>query len=503
MGSKGNRVKWNFSSWFKKSHAGAEVTLPISANITGKINKKSSAAIPVQDISTTSETNKEIPISEEELSEALQGWESALIQPQVGKLGGKKVLPVKGERNILITSALPYVNNIPHLGNIVGCVLSADVFARYCRLRGYNTLYVCGTDEYGTATETKALEEKCTPQQICDKYHQIHSDVYKNFNISFDKFGRTTTEKQTEVAQDIFRKLHENGNLTEDDMEQLHCANCDRFLADRYVEGGCPHPGCGFEDARGDQCDGCQKLINAIELKNPRCKICSSTPKVRKSKHIFIDLPKIEEKLTAWVNEASELWTNNAREIAKTWMENGLRPRCITRDLKWGTKVPKEGYHDKVFYVWFDAPIGYISITASYTNQWEKWWKNPAEVEHYEFMAKDNVPFHSVVFPATLLGSESNDFNWTMVKHLMATEYLNYEDAKFSKSRGIGVFGNDVANTEIPSDIWRFDLIYTRPENADSAFKWEDLMLKNNSELLANLGNFVNRALKFCKESFR
>jgi len=412
------------------------------------------------------------------------------------------VLPVKGERNVLITSALPYVNNVPHLGNIVGCVLSADVFARYCRIRGYNTLYVCGTDEYGTATETKALEEKCTPQQICDKYHKIHSDVYKWFDISFDQFGRTTTEKQTEVAQEIFWQLHANGNLIEDDMEQLHCQSCDRFLADRYVEGTCPLPGCGFEDARGDQCDGCGKLINAVELRNPRCKICSATPKTKTSKHIFIDLPKIETRLTEWLDEASKLWTSNARVIAKTWMKNGLQPRCITRDLKWGTKVPKEGFEDKVFYVWFDAPIGYISITAKYTNEWKKWWQNPDLVQHYEFMAKDNVPFHSVVFPATLIGSESKTVKWTMVKHLMATEYLNYEEGKFSKSRGIGVFGNDVATTKIPSDIWRFYLIYTRPENADSSFKWDDLMLKNNSELLANLGNFCNRALKFCKEYF-
>ena len=436
---------------------------------------------------------------------SLSELKSAFASFNLGFEGAKckkegTILPVKGERNVLITSALPYVNNVPHLGNIVGCVLSADVHARFCRLRGYNTLYVCGTDEYGTATETKALEEKCTPQEICDKYHRIHSDIYKWFNISFDTFGRTTTEKQTEIAQDIFWKLNQNGYLVEDEMEQLHCQNCDRFLADRYVEGICPN--CAFEDARGDQCDSCQKLINAVDLRSPRCKICTSTPNVRSSKHIFIDLPQIESKLTTWLDKSSESWTSNAKVIAKSWLKGGLQPRCITRDLKWGTAVPKEGYRDKVFYVWFDAPIGYISITAGYTDKWEMWWKNPEQVEHYEFMAKDNVPFHSVVFPATLIGSQTKNCNWTMVNRLMATEYLNYEDSKFSKSRGIGVFGNDAADTDIPSDVWRFYLLYTRPEGADSAFKWEDLRLKNNSELLANLGNFVNRALKFCKESF-
>ena len=207
----------------------------------------------------------------------------------------------------------------------------------------------------------------------------------------------------------------------------------------------------------------------------------------------------MEERLNNWLEETSINWTNNARVIAKSWLKGGLQPRCITRDLKWGTPVPMKGYESKVFYVWFDAPIGYISITANYTDQWEKWWKNPKDVEYYEFMAKDNVPFHSVVFPATQLGTCQP---WTMVNYLMSTEYLNYEDAKFSKSRGIGVFGNDAKETGIPADIWRFYLMYTRPENADSAFKWEDLMLKNNSELLANLGNFVNRALKFTKDNF-
>lgn len=254
-----------------------------------------------------------------------------------------------------------------------------------------------------------------------------------------------------------------------------------------------------YKDARGDQCDGCGKLINAPELKNPKCKLCNGTPEIQKAKHIFLDLPKIEAEWTKWFNISSQEWTKNARAIAQSWLDKGLQPRCITRDLKWGTPVPLDGYESKVFYVWFDAPIGYISITANYTEEWEKWWKNPDDVDYYEFMAKDNVPFHSVVFPSTLIGTNKK---WSLVNHLISTEYLNYEDDKFSKSRGVGVFGNHAKDTGIPVDIWRFYLMYTRPENADTSFKWEDLMLKTNSELLANLGNFVNRALKFCKDNF-
>jgi methionyl-tRNA synthetase len=433
-------------------------------------------------------------VSDAQVSAAKAGWSGA--PKQINTRQGPR-LPHCGERNILITSALPYVNNVPHLGNIVGCVLSADVMARFARLRGYNVLYVCGTDEYGTSTETKAVEEGLSPRQICDKYNKLHEEIYRWFNISFDKFGRTTTESQTKISQDIFWSLHRQGCTLQDSVDQLYCTHCERFLADRFVEGECPL--CSYEDARGDQCDKCGKLINASELIKPRCKLCSRCPEIRTSNHLFLDLPKTEDKLNSWLAKSSEKWTNNARVIAKSWLKGGLQPRCITRDLKWGTPVPLDGFQDKVFYVWFDAPIGYISITAEYTEHWEKWWKNPDNVEYWQFMAKDNVPFHSVVFPSTLLGTGEK---WTMVNRLMSTEYLNYEDAKFSKSRGVGVFGNDAQETGIPADVWRFYLIYTRPENQDSAFKWEDLMIKNNSELLANLGNFINRATKFTKDNF-
>ncbi|MGH0175826.1 UNVERIFIED_CONTAM: hypothetical protein FKN15_001008 [Acipenser sinensis] len=232
---------------------------------------------------------------------------------------------------------------------------------------------------------------------------------------------------------------------------------------------------------------------------NPQCKICKGTPVVKSSKHLFLDLPKLEARLVKWLEDSmvSGNWTPNARFIARSWIRDGLKPRCITRDLKWGIPVPLEEFKDKVFYVWFDAPIGYLSITANYTDQWERWWKNPEQVQLYNFMAKDNVPFHSVVFPCSLLGAEDN---YTLVNHLIATEYLNYEDGKFSKSRGVGVFGDMAKETGIPADIWRFYLLFIRPEGQDSSFSWSDLLLKNNSELLNNLGNFINRAGMFvCK----
>ncbi|XP_066440525.1 methionine--tRNA ligase, cytoplasmic isoform X1 [Eleutherodactylus coqui] len=437
--------------------------------------------------------------SEEDIAAAAESWSKGLTNAPKPRLSQHPILPREGDKNILITSALPYVNNVPHLGNIIGSVLSADVFARYCRLRNWNTLYICGTDEYGTATETKAMEEGLTPQQICDKYNAVHTAIYKWFEISFDYFGRTTTAHQTTIAQDIFNRLLQRDFLLKDTVEQLRCETCQRFLADRFVEGTCPF--CNYDEARGDQCDKCGKLINAVELKKPQCKVCKKSPVIKSSQHLFLDLPKLEERLEKWLDQslATGDWTANARYITRSWIRDGLKPRCITRDLKWGTPVPLEGFTDKVFYVWFDAPIGYISIAANYTDQWEKWWKNPQQVQLYNFMAKDNVPFHSVIFPSCLLGAEDN---YTIVNHLIATEYLNYEDGKFSKSRGVGVFGDMAKDTGIPADIWRFYLLYVRPEGQDSAFSWSDLMLKNNSELLNNLGNFVNRAGMFVQKFF-
>ncbi|MEW6721817.1 MAG: methionine--tRNA ligase [Candidatus Micrarchaeota archaeon] len=402
---------------------------------------------------------------------------------------------------VLITSALPYVNNVPHLGNIIGCVLSADVFARYCRSRGYDCLFVCGTDEYGTATEIKALEEKVSPKEICDKYHKIHSDIYGWFGIKFDIFGRTSTEKHTKITQDIFGRLHANGYVVEDEVEQFFDEKAGMFLADRYIEGTCPF--CKSEGARSDQCDRCGRLLQHGELINPLSRVTKTAPVLRKTKHLFINLPGIERELASWIDDASVKgsWSENSVQIARSWLREGLKKRAITRDLKWGVPVPLPGYEDKVFYVWFDAPIGYISITANLTESWKEWWMEPdrEKVRLYQFMGKDNVPFHTVIFPSTLMGTKEP---WTLLHHISTTEFLNYEGGKFSKSRNVGVFGDDAMGSGIPADVWRYYLLANRPEHADTNFVWEDFADKNNNELLANLGNLVNRTLVFIKNNF-
>ncbi|KAG7653837.1 Methionyl/Leucyl tRNA synthetase [Arabidopsis suecica] len=378
-------------------------------------------------------------------------------------------LPISGKRNILITSALPYVNNVPHLGNIIGCVLSADVYARYCRLRGYNAIYICGTDEYGTATELRPkLLRRIAPQ-----------------------------EKSATSTMPFIKKFMTGLILvlTKNTIQQLYCDTCNKFLADRLVEGSCPL--CKYDSARGDQCESCGKLLNPTELIAPRCKVCQTTPEIRDTDHLFIDLPKLKAQLEGYINETSVRgsWSRNAVQTTNAWLREGLQQRCITRDLKWGVPVPHEKYKDKVFYVWFDAPIGYVSITSCYTSEWEQWWKNPKNVELYQFMGKDNVPFHTVMFPSTQLGTREN---WTLMKTVSVTEYLTYKAVrKFSKSKGVGLFGNDVKDTNIPVEVWRYYLLINRPEVSDTSFEWEDLQAKLNDELLKNLGNFVNRVVSF------
>ena len=416
----------------------------------------------------------------------------------------------------LITAALPYVNNIPHLGNIIQS-LSGDVFARFCRNRGYETLYVCGVDEYGTATETKALEEGKDPRSLCNHYYQEHTKIYKWFNINFDKFGRTSNPQCTEITQSLFTDLDKAGLIKEHVNKQLFCPNCNRFLADRYVDGTCPK--CGSTKARGDQCDECGTLLDPIDLKDPKCHTCGATPEVKETKHLYIDLPSISPKLNEWMEKASVegKWADNALSMTKAWIRDGLQERAITRDLKWGIPVPKPGYENKVFYVWFNAPIGYLSITKQLADEleksgrksfdWKSWWlpeeseeaKGKEKVDLFQFIGKDNIPFHTVIFPCTLLGSPHN---WTQLHHMSSTEFLNYEDGKFSKSRGIGVFGSDAIESGIPADAWRFYIFYNRPEKQDYQFTWKDFMEKLNGELIGNLGNLVNRTLLFVNKYF-
>ncbi|RYP80095.1 hypothetical protein DL770_006378 [Monosporascus sp. CRB-9-2] len=435
------------------------------------------------------------------------------------------VLPSADTRNVLITSALPYVNNVPHLGNVIGSVLSADVFARFCRARGYRTLYVCGSDEFGTASETKALEEGVDPATLCAKYHAIHKEIYDWFRIDFDIFGRTPTPQQTEIVQHIFSELWNNGYIEERETIQPYCPSHQSFLADRFVEGECSL--CHDPGARGDQCDRCGNLLDPLEpeeagddkqqagergtgwLINPRCKLDGATPERRTTKHLFLRLDALNDEVVSWFNGASSQWSANCISITKSWIEKGLKPRGITRDLRWGVSIPKglpglddAAYENKVFYVWFDACIGYVSITKSYTDKddlagtkWEQWWKNPENVSLYQFMGKDNVPFHTIIFPASQLGTKEK---WTKVHRLSTTEYLNYEGGKFSKSKNIGVFGNSAKETGIDADIWRYYLLSKRPETSDSEFKWQEFVDANNNELLKNLGNLNQRVVKFC-----
>ncbi|KAJ7019916.1 tRNA synthetases class I (M)-domain-containing protein [Mycena alexandri] len=424
--------------------------------------------------------------------------------------GHPAILPKSGEPNVLITSALPYCNNVPHLGNIIGSTLSADVFSRYSRTRNRTTLYICGTDEYGTATETQALKEGISPRELCDKYHLVHKATYEWFDIGFDHFGRTSTPLHTEISQEIFSNLGKHDLLEKQNKAQTYCEGCPKFLADRFVEGICPH--CGYEDARGDQCDNCTRTLDAVELIKPRCLVDKThTVTTRTSAHMYFRLNEVQHRTIDWIKQSWKAgkWASNSvingdGEIIDARLISGLYPTPLTRDLKWGVPVPVEagdefGMQGKVLYVWFDAPIGYPSITANYTPEWKKWWFNPKDVTLYQFMGKDNVYFHTVYWPSVQLGDGRD---WTMLHHVNSTEYLNYEGGKFSKSRGRGVFGPAAKETGIPASVWRYYLLSSRPENADSTFSWAECIAANNNILLNNFGNFVNRTLKFVASQY-
>lgn len=409
---------------------------------------------------------------------------------------------------ILITSALPYINGVKHLGNLAGSMLPADVYARFQRLRGHDVLYICATDEHGTPAELAAAAAGVDVQAYCDEQHDIQVTAGEGFSLSFDYFGRTSNTPNIELTQHFAGVLEEKGLIEERVEEQVFSIDDDRFLPDRYVEGTCPH--CDFERARGDQCDNCGRLLEPTDLKEPYSKISGSKNlEVRETKHLHLLQTKVESKIRDWV-DAAHAWPSLAKSIAYKWLDEGLRDRSITRDLKWGVPVtkdgaPRPGFENKVFYVWFDAPIGYIAATAEWARadggDWESWWrtdKGAGDVTYVQFMGKDNVAFHTVSFPATIIGS---DEPWKTVDKLKAFNWLTWYGGKFSTSENRGVF-MDQALDILPGDYWRWYLTANAPEGSDSAFTWEHFQSLINTDLANVLGNYVNRVLRFNKSRF-
>ena len=393
-------------------------------------------------------------------------------------------------KKILITSALPYVNNIPHLGNLI-CILSADVYARFERLNGNEVLSVVGTDEHGTTSEIKALEEGKTPQEVCDEYFAKHKEIYEWFSTSFNCIGRSSTATNAQVTQEIYGQLKENGFILEKTTTQYYDPLKKTFLADRFVKGTCPH--CGFTDARGDQCDSCGKLLEPSQLKDAKSSISDAKPEQKETTHLYIDLPKIQKELAGWIGSRKSSWSKNAQGITQAWLDKGLEPRAITRDLSWGIAVPD--VPNKVFYSWFDAPIAYIGITKHcLPDSWESWWKNDDKVELVQFMGKDNTQFHTILFPSFLLGTKQP---YTFLNKLSVNEYLTYEGGKFSKSRNVGVFGNDAMESGLHPDAFRYYIMAVRPEGEDADFSWEDFANRLNKEFIGNFANLVNRTISF------
>ncbi len=400
----------------------------------------------------------------------------------------------------LITSALPYINGIKHLGNLVGSMLPADVYARFLRQEGEEVLYICGTDEHGTPAEIAALEEGLDVADFCKRQYERQAEVYQKFSLSFDYFGRTSSQAQRELTQDFYRSLDQHGFIEEREISQVYSITDERFLPDRYVEGTCPN--CGYEKARGDQCENCTKMLNPTDLINPRSAVSGSTDvEVRTSRHLFLRLDQLSDEVRSWV-ESQQDWPSLTKSIAKKWLDEGLQSRGITRDLKWGVPVPKAGFEDKVFYVWFDAPIGYVSATKSWGDEagkdWKSWWYNAEDVRYTQFMAKDNLPFHTIMWPATILGTREP---WKMADYIKGFNWLNYYGGKFSTSSKRGVF-LDQALEIAPADYWRYMLMASAPESSDSAFTWEQFQTKVNKELADNFGNFINRILKFTASRF-
>ena len=414
---------------------------------------------------------------------------------------------------ILITSAIPYINGIKHLGNLVGSQLPADLFARYSRARGHEVMFICATDEHGTPAELAAAKAGKPVDQYCAEMHDVQAEIARGFRLSFDHFGRSSSQRNHKLTQHFAGVLADNGLIREVAESQVYSIDDGRFLPDRYIEGTCPN--CGYTSARGDQCDNCTKQLDPTDLINPHSTVSGSTNlEVRETKHLYLMQRSLRDKLEAWIDSKHD-WPILTTSIAKKWLNDGdgLQDRGITRDLHWGIPVkrgdqPWPGMEGKVFYVWFDAPIEYIAGTAEWADAnglgddaWERWWrtdKGAADVTYYQFMGKDNVPFHTLSFPATILGSGEP---WKMVDYLKSFNYLNYDGGQFSTSRGRGVF-MDQALSILPSDYWRWWLLSHAPESSDAEFTWENFQSSVNKDLADVLGNLVSRVTKFAKSKF-
>ena len=404
---------------------------------------------------------------------------------------------MKEFKRTLITTALPYANGPVHIGHLAGVYVPADIYARYLRLKGEEVIMVGGSDEHGVPITIKARNEGVTPQDIVDRYHKIIKDSFEEFGISFDVYGRTTSDTHRRVASDFFRKLYDKGEFVEKTSLQLYDEEAQQFLADRYVTGTCPH--CGNPGAYGDQCESCGTSLNATDLIDPHSTITGSVPVLRETTHFYLPLDKWQPELEKWILEGHKEWKSNVYGQCKSWLEMGLQPRAVSRDLDWGIPVPVEGAEGKVLYVWFDAPIGYISNTIDLVgDDYTKWWKDP-ETRMLHFIGKDNIVFHCIVFPAMLMA----DGTYNLPDNVPANEFLNLEDDKISTSRNWAVWLHEYLR-DFPGrqDVLRYVLTANAPETKDNNFTWKDFQARNNSELVAILGNFVNRAVVLTHKYF-
>ena len=394
-------------------------------------------------------------------------------------------------KRFTITSALPYANGPVHIGHMAGVYLPADIYARYLRSQGEEVIFIGGSDEHGVPITIKARKEGCTPQDIVDRYHKIIKDSFADFGVSFDVYSRTSSPEHHHTAAEYFKKLYDEGKFVEKTSEQYYDEEAHQYLADRYITGTCPH--CGNDHAYGDQCEACGTSLNATDLINPRSALSGSKPVLKETKHWFLPLDKDEPWLRQWILEGhKDDWKTNVYGQCKSWIDAGLQPRAVTRDLDWGVKVPIEGADGKVLYVWFDAPIGYISFTKEIKgNDWERWWKAD-DTKLVHFIGKDNIVFHCIIFPSMLHADDS----YILPANVPANEFLNLEGDKISTSRNWAVWLHEYLH-DFPGkqDVLRYTLCANAPETKDNDFTWKDFQLKNNSELVAILGNFVNRTL--------